>query len=350
MNFKLTYDNQTYSKEDIQSSSSQHSAFLICNEWLKLTPSFTIYTSGSTGKPKSIQLLRTQISSSVQQTQQALNLKENDSCLINLSCDYIAGKMMLFRSIEIGLNATIIPPSKNPLENIHTVFDFYSFVPLQLQTILEETPEKIELLNQAKCIIIGGAKMSQHLINLVTKHLTSPVYATFGMTETVSHIALKLINTPNPDLYFKTLDNTIIDIDQRSCLKIKGDITDNQWIQTNDKITLRQDGFQWIGRVDNVINSGGIKLQIESIESLIESTLNALSIDCRFFVTSLPDSKLGEKVVLFIEGNNLDNQTIESTLKKKLKSYHNPKKIYFIDSFKETLSGKVDKKATLDLI
>lgn len=83
---------------------------------------------------------------------------------------------------------------------------------------------------------------------------------------------------------------------------------------------------------------------------MIESTLNALSIDCRFFVTSLPDSKLGEKVVLFIEGNNLDNQTIESTLKKKLKSYHNPKKIYFIDSFKETLSGKVDKKATLDLI
>lgn len=255
---------------------------------------------------------------------------------------------MIARALDIGLKITIVHPSKNPLIGIDKSFDFYSFVPLQIQTILEETPELIPFLNKAKAIIIGGAKVSVYLYSLIKNTIKAPVYATFGMTETVSHIALKQLNIDNEN--FTILNGIDVSIDERSCLKVKGEVTNNMWIQTNDIVKLLPDGFEWIGRIDNVINSGGIKLQIESIERGIEKAFYDLSLNNRFIIIGKPDHKLGEAVSLIIEGKNINKKIILDQLHNYLSKYEIPKYIIFVDVFHETESKKVDRKKVLDSI
>ena len=197
-------------------------------------------------------------------------LAEGDSCLLNLSAKHIAGKMMLARAMEIGMEITFTPPSANPLEDINRGFDFYAFVPLQLQNILKLTPEKVDSLNQAKAIIVGGAKISLELAQQIEK-ITAPVYATYGMTETVSHIAIQRINGENKDSYFHTLPTITTELDQRACLKIKAPVTNHEWLQTNDIARLHPNGFELLGRIDNVINTGGLKVQAEKVENKVEA-------------------------------------------------------------------------------
>lgn len=338
----------TLNESFFKSKEPSHPSLRFIHQWQSDLDEFKIKTSGSTGKPKNITLSRGQIKTSIQQTKSALKLLKGDSCLINLSVEHIAGKMMIARALDIGLKITIVHPSKNPLIGIDKSFDFYSFVPLQIQTILEETPELIPFLNKAKAIIIGGAKVSVHLYSLIKNTIKAPVYATFGMTETVSHIALKQLNIDNEN--FNILNGIDVSIDERSCLKVKGEVTNNMWIQTNDIVKLLPDGFEWIGRIDNVINSGGIKLQIESIERGIERAFYDLSLNNRFIIIGKPDHKLGEAVSLIIEGKNINKKIILDQLPNYLSKYEIPKQIIFVDVFHETESKKIDRNKVLDSI
>ena len=348
----LTYQNRTYSLEELKSLtfSTEDSLLLFCKQWLNQTPFFEVNTSGSTGEPKTITLSRQQIENSVLQTQKALELTSTDTCLINLSGNHIAAKMMMARALVIGMQATIISPSNNPLKSLTSSFDFHAFVPLQLNAILtENNTAEIALLNKAKAIIIGGAPMSLNLIHKVKERITAPVYATFGMTETVSHIALKKINGI-PNNYFKTVPGIEIDIDDNSCLKVKGAVTKNEWLQTNDIVKLYTEGFEWIGRKDNVINTGGLKFQVEALEKLIEKAFHDLSIEVRFFISKLPHESLGEKIVLVIETDDIiDVRDVKLHLAKSCSKYQIPKTFYFLRKFKETPTGKIDKSGTLFL-
>ena len=315
------------------------------HQWGSGTRSFITNTSGSTGVPKPITLERNQIIASINQTQKALNLERGDTCLINLSPDHIAGKMMVARAMEIGMQMTIVPASKNPLVNIDSAFDFYSFVPLQIQTIIEENPNQIPLLNKAKAIIIGGAKVSVYLQSLIENKISTPVYATFGMTETVSHIALKRLNPLAS--YYSVLNGVEIATDERKCLRIKGEVTNNKWIQTNDIVNLLSRGFNWVGRIDNVINSGGVKLQVEKIELGIERTFHQLKMDNRFIVFGEKNQLFGETVSLIIEAGNIDQKSILKEFSTYLTKYEIPKNIYTLKSFPETDSKKIDRNKTI---
>lgn len=349
----LTYLNKTYSLEDLKNLtfSTEDPLLLFCKQWLNKSSYFEVNTSGSTGEPKLISLSRKQIENSVLQTQQALGLSKSDTCLINLSGEHIAAKMMMARALVIGMDATYIIPTSNPLVKLTSNFDFYAFVPFQLTTILDKKdPNEIARLNKAKAIIIGGSKMSLQLIEKVNKLITAPVYATFGMTETVSHIALKRVNSI-ADSYFKIVPNIEIDIDQDSCLKVKGAVTNNKWLQTNDIVKLRPNGFEWIGRKDNTINSGGLKFQIEPIELMVENVFNKLYITARFFISKLIDEVFGEKIILLIETDEIiDTMELKLHLSKHLTKYQIPKTFYFLHKFKETQTGKIDKLKTISLL
>jgi O-succinylbenzoic acid--CoA ligase len=322
-----------------------------CKGWLNNQPYFQIHTSGSTGKPKLIIISREQMAISARMTAAALGLHENDHAFICLNTDYIAGMMMLVRGLELKLKMTVVPPASNPFKEISsgTIFSFAAFVPLQIQAILND-PESLTFVNSMKAIIVGGGAVNSELEKNIEK-IQTPVYLTYGMTETVSHIALRRLNGPEKSPLYTPLQGVKLRLDQRGCLEINAPVTNNDWVTTNDLVEIQNDNkFKWLGRIDNVINSGGIKIQIEELEAKIEKVFSSTGITRRFFISSLPHTELGESVVLILEGKKSEEEekVIMEKLKPALQKFEIPKAVKFVEQFKMTATEKIDRKNCLN--
>lgn len=318
----------------------QIGSFLL--DWLKPTSYIEVYTSGSTGKPKKIRLKKQHMINSAMATSRFFDLPSSTKALLCLPADYIAGKMMLVRAMFLGWDLDTVPPSSNPLDNLFKVYDFAAMTPFQLDN-------SIARLHLVKKLIIGGGAVSPRLRKMLTD-FDSKIFETYGMTETCSHIAAKRLNPTKKKKSwrpFKLLPNVSIAQDERGCLIIKAPNLLDEEIVTNDVVEIvTYKKFLWKGRYDNIINSGGIKLYPEEIER----KLNKI-IDRRFFVTSMPDDSLGEKLVLFVE-DDFSEETIAELQKaidglKSLDKYEKPKKIYLIEKFEETPNGKIHRDHTV---
>jgi len=324
-----------------------------CNNWIKGQNSFEIKTSGSTGKPKKLQLSRQQILASAQTTNTFFQLNSKDHFLVCMNTRMIAGVMMLVRALEAKASITVIEPTGNPLESYKSYnskgnvgdCNFTAMVPLQIENILSsKSKDSLRVLNKMKAVLVGGGPINDALLTQI-QNLECPVYHTYGMTETVSHIALKRLNGDQKTNYYQTLPNVHIKQNEAGCLMINAPMTNNKWITTNDKVQMLGDTkFTWLGRVDFVINSGGIKIQAEALEKKIEKYFRDQKQEKRFFIAGMPDEKLGEKVCLFIEGDEVDIEFLKSNLKRLLSKYEVPKEIFISRKFYLTESGKVDRK------
>ncbi len=310
--------------------------------WQSTQQEFTIHTSGSTGTPKPIRITRKQMLASIEHTKNAFRLGRGDAALVCINTAYIGGMMMLARSLEIGMEMTIVKPTSNPFLDIEAnkKFDFIALVPLQLEVILNSS--HAPRLNHCKAIIIGGAAVNVHLLEKL-QQVTAPIYATYGMTETVSHIAIKRLNGTEKEDVFTAFENINLSLDNRGCLMIEGAVTNHEKIITNDKVELLKDKqFKWLGRIDHVINSGGVKIQIEILERKIASIFNENGIHYPFFITSKIDKTLGEKVVLCVESERKPNvNEIIDCLKVNLARFEVPKEIIHQQVFARTDTGKV---------
>ena len=318
----------------------ENSTFSFIKEWLQGSEKFKLQTSGSTGTPKEITLTRNQLKQSAERTLRTLNLNQNDTALVCLDTKYIAGKMMLVRALEANTKIVVTEPAANPLQNIESSITFTALVPLQLQEILKHS-DSVQKLNDMKAVIIGGAAVSASLQKEITK-LKCAVYATYGMTETVSHIALQRLNGPDATDFFTVLPGIKITRDQRGCLIIEMPEF-FQPIVTNDLVdVIAPNQFRWLGRFDNVINSGGFKISPEEVEKEIEGLLPHRS----FFVTSILDERLGEKLVLILEGarGNIDLSGLQ------LHPYEIPKDVILLPEFIRTETGKINREKTLRLL
>ncbi|MBC8112585.1 MAG: AMP-binding protein [Verrucomicrobia bacterium] len=354
----LTIAGKTFSKEDLSAFTNfsifneyDQSALLFCKNWLSRQKTFLMHTSGSTGTPKPILLQRKHMLASIQMTRKAFALQAGQTSLVCLNVQYIAGMMMLARGLEIGLEMTVIAPDRLPLAHFSetTAFDFLSFVPLQIQETLEKTPEKIPILNQAKSIIIGGAVVSTALEEKL-QTIQTPVFHTYGMTETVSHIALRRLNGLAKSDSFTVLEGVSIELDERNCLVIASPTAEGRII-TNDVIELSDKGtFRWLGRFDNVINSGGVKVHAEKVEQALENFFQTMGLENRFFIIGLPDEIMGQHVALVIETTlRFEIEKIrEYGLGAGLSKYELPKELAYSEKFAETATGKVDKKESLN--
>lgn len=328
--------------------------------WDSGQQSFTIHTSGSTGIPKPITFTRQQLIDSANLTAKTFNLQEGDTAFCCLSVDYIAGMMMLIRAFEIGMDMMIVEPSSSPftgsekhlyLLNSNRGKNFFAFVPLQIQTILEESDKFLDTLNAAKSIIIGGASISESVHAQIQK-IRAPVYATYGMTETLTHIAIKRLNGLNQEDFFTVLEGIEIAQDERECLKIRSKSTDHEWIVTNDIVEIIGEGrFKLVGRFDNIINSGGVKVQLEKVERVGEEILAKLDFNGRFFAYGVPDDKLGQKLILVVESKMpLSNgNELGLSFSEKLSKFEIPKEIFFVENMIETPTGKIDKIKTVNV-
>lgn len=314
-------------------------------DWLGSASTIKVSTSGSTSSPKSIVIKKEHMVNSALATGNFFGLQAGNTALHCLPTDFIAGKMMLVRALVLGLSVSCVAPTSTPLVTGKKRYDFAAMVPLQLRN-------SVTHLDCIETLIVGGAPVSEDLINEVMDSPTK-IYETYGMTETITHIAIKQVNhLDNARMdglkdVFKTVPNVSLATDTRGCLVIEAPKVAEGLLSTNDMVDLiSQYEFRWLGRYDNVINSGGIKLIPEQIESKLSSI-----IPLRFFVAGLPDKTLGQKLVIVVEGK-MEIKEVRQLLNtaKGLSKYEIPKTIFVFPEFLKTGTGKIRRSKILELL
>ena len=319
-------------------------------QWLNGTQEFGLTTSGSTGNPQPITLQRRQLEASARRTGDFFDLGPGDRALVCLNCEYIGGLMMLVRGLERNMHLTIVEPHADPFAYVaaDAEFDFSAFVPLQLKAVL--AAGHAPRLNRMRAILVGGAPADISLQQEL-QPLTVPVWLTYGMTETCSHVALRRLNGPAATSSYRVLNGIAAGQDARGCLTLRGDVTDDQLIVTNDQVQLLDaHTFEWLGRADFIINSGGVKVPAEKVELVLDVALAEIGAARRCFVAGQPDERLGQTVTAFIEGPALTaalEAQLLGLLAARLGRYEQPRQLRYVPEFKTTATGKLDRPATL---
>jgi len=353
----ITYKNEKYSLNHLDDLVNQapffESGVFFIYQWFSDTDIFSFKSSGSTGVAKTIAISRNQILKSIVLTENALKLKKTDRALVCLAPEYVATKMMLARCLVLDMDILLVAPSSNPLEDLskNEQINFVSFVPMQVQQIIDSGYS--ERLSKINNVLIGGAHVSDALEETL-KLFQNNIYHTYGMTETVSHIALRKLSDGGNSRYFKCLEGIQITTNIDGCLIIKGSITNDEQVVTKDLVEIKNENqFIWQGRQDNLVNSGGVKIIPEQIESLLKTIFKEAEITNEFFISGIQDSKLGQKLILVLEGTppQSDHENlIKTSIKKAFSKYHVPKQTIYLEQFKRTNSGKVKRGETLKYI
>ena len=308
-------------------------------EWNNPSPYVHVQTSGSTGTPKPMLVEKQRMLNSARITCDFLGLREGDTALLCMSLDYIAGKMMVVRSIERGLKLTTVEPSGHPLSTPHSPLDFAAMVPMQVYNTLQ-VAEECERLKQIRHLIIGGGAIDDALASAL-RTFPNHVWSTYGMTETLSHIALRRLNGPEASEWYTPFPSVKVSLNEDSCLVIDAPLVCPSRLVTNDIAELSSGTvpnmkFRILGRKDNVICSGGIKIQIETVERQLRPHLQA-----PFLITKRPDAKFGEAVVLLTEGAVDEGRRVCAQV---LPKYNQPKAYLHVDKIPLTATGKPARK------
>ena len=308
-------------------------------EWNNPSPYVHVQTSGSTGAPKPMLVEKQRMLNSARITCDFLGLREGDTALLCMSLDYIAGKMMVVRSKERGLKLTTVAPSGHPLSTPHSPLDFAAMVPMQVYNSLQ-VPEEKERLMRIRHLIIGGGAIDDALASAL-KTFPNHVWSTYGMTETLSHIALRRLNGPEASEWYTPFPSVKVSLNEDRCLVIDAPLVCPSRLVTNDIAELSSGTvpnmkFRILGRKDNVICSGGIKIQIEEVERQLRPHLQA-----PFLITKRPDAKFGEVVVLLTEGTVPEAKEVCLRI---LPKYHQPRVYLHVDQIPLTATGKPARK------
>ena len=309
-------------------------AFL--QEWQNDKPTVWVYTSGSTGTPKPMQVEKERMMASARLTCSFLGLKEGDSALLCMPLQYIAGKMVVVRSLIANLKLIPVTPSGHPLKDLKEAPTFVAMIPMQVYNSLQ-VPEEQALLREIKQLIIGGGAIDDQLANEL-KDFPNAVWSTYGMTETLSHIALRRLNGKEASHWYSPLKNVHIYLSKANTLVIHAPEVCHDVLITNDIAEINEEGkFRILGRKDNTINSGGVKIQIEQVEETLRK-----HIDIPFQITARKDAKFGEIVViLYIKVK--DEGSIRQICEDILPTYWIPKVYIALDELPITGTGKTDR-------
>lgn len=323
------------------------------SEWNNDSDRVLVHTSGSTGKPKPMMVEKKRMLNSARITCDFLGLKPGDSALLCMSLDYIAGKMVVVRSIERHLHLISVPPSGHPLKDVDEEITFAAMVPMQVYNTLQ-VPEERERLTHIRHLIIGGgaidASLEQELQSLPGD---IAIWSTYGMTETLSHIALRRINGDEASEWYQPFDSVHISQTEEGCLVIDAPQVCAETLVTNDIVEIEpyiynkveKLRFRIKGRKDNVICSGGIKIQIEEVETLLKPHLEKT-----FMLAKKKDGKFGEIAVLLTEDEDI--KKVEATVRRLLSDesekssdhkkykYWIPKEFRYVEHLPLTETGK----------
>ena len=303
-------------------------------EWNNTSDRLLVHTSGSTGTPKPLWVEKRRMEESARITCNFLGLGPGDTSLLCLSPDYIAGKMMIVRSLVRGMRLLEVKPSGHPLRglpSVHPTIDFAAMVPLQVYNSLQVAKER-ECLMSIRHLIIGGGAVDD---DLATELHSFPhaVWSTYGMTETLSHIALRRLNGLQRSDWYTPFDGVNVSLNADGCLVIDAPAVHDGTLVTNDMAEIREGRFRILGRKDNVICSGGIKIQMEVVEQLLHPHLTV-----PFMITRAKDEQWGETVVMLLEQS--DVPAVRAVCQKVLPKYWQPRRFILVDRLPMTMTGK----------
>ena len=311
-------------------------------EWNNDSDYVHVQTSGSTGAPKPMLVEKQRMLNSARITCDFLGLREGDTALLCMSLDYIAGKMMVVRALERRLLLITVAPSGHPLADLSpqlSALSFAAMVPMQVYNALQ-VPAECERLKQIRHLIIGGGAIDDALAAAL-KSFPHHVWSTYGMTETLSHIALRKLNGPDASDYYTPFPSVKVSLNDESCLVINAPEVCSERLVTNDIAELSEGRFRILGRKDNVICSGGIKIQTEQVERQLRPYLSQ-----PYLITKRPDEKFGEVVVLLTEGPVDEAHAVCERI---LPKYFQPKAYLHVDKIPLTETGKPARKQAEDL-
>ncbi|MCR5469962.1 MAG: AMP-binding protein [Prevotella sp.] len=313
-------------------------AFL--SEWNDASEFVHVQTSGSTGAPKPMLVEKRRMLASARITCDFLGLRSGDTALLCMSLDYIAGKMMVVRSIERGLKLISVEPSGHPLSNVEYV-DFAAMVPMQVYNSLQ-VPEERERLMRIRHLIIGGGAIDDQMAAEL-RTFPNAVWSTYGMTETLSHIALRRISGPDASEWYTPFPSVRVTHNDEGCLVINAPEVCEEPLVTNDIVEFSSDHskFRIIGRRDNVICSGGIKIQIEEVERHLRPHLHV-----PYLLTKRHDPKFGEVAVLLTEGSVEEAREV---CQRMLSKYHQPRYYLHVARIPLTETGKPARQEAIRL-
>lgn len=310
--------------------------YLFLNEWFDASPVITVHTSGSTGVPKGLVVRKDRMMQSARLTCEFLNLQAGDTALLCMNLRYIGAMMMVVRSLVAGLNLVVRPASGHPLSDVEVPLKFAAMVPLQVYNTLR-VPAERKRLEHTDILIIGGGAVDDSL-EAELKTIPIAAYSTYGMTETLSHIALRRLNGEAASKCYYPFPSVELSLSAENTLIVKAPLICDDVLQTNDIACLCSDGgFTIAGRKDNVINSGGIKIQAEEMENRLQPF-----IPVPFAVTAVPDPRLGQALTLLIAGKP-DIKELENKLQAVLETYYRPKHIFITELIPQTENGKIDR-------
>lgn len=306
-------------------------------EWNNADDRVLVHTSGSTGQPKPMWASKRLMANSARMTCDFLHLQPGDTALLCLPVDYIAGKMVVVRAMVRQLQLVIKAPQAHPLAGMHQAPTFAAMVPMQVTSSLNNAHER-QLLADIRQLIIGGGAIDETLEKEL-RDFPNNVWSTYGMTETLSHIALRKINGKDADQWYTPFDHVNIATDHRGCLTIHAPLVCDNSLTTNDMVEIHPDGrrFRIIGRVDNVINSGGVKIHIEQVEERLRN-----AVDVPFAITKRRDPLLGEMVVMLVQSTELD--ALRQCCEQCLPAYWRPRLFISVDKIPTTDTGKPARK------
>lgn len=333
-------------------SYNQQQALLIAQQWQNGEDVFVVHTSGSTGTPKPIEWKRKFIEISAKQTLAVFDANDDDIIFLCLSVQTAGGVMMLIRGLIGDIPVNVVEPTGNPMEQLTADHNYTlaSFVPLQMHHMLTGYDfSSVQKLNKFRKVLVGGASMNNNWSKRFTD-LDPEFYHTYGMTETYTHIALRKLNGEKATPRFVPMQGIQVSKDRDERLVINAELTGYADIVTNDRVVIYKDGsFEVLGRIDNVINSGGIKIQLEKIDNALARLKQLMGRE--YFTWYEADKELGQKLVAIIKGepiDPMDEYEAKVDLRSFLEKYEVPKAFYYIEDFVLTQSGKIQRQQTAD--
>lgn len=344
MNDKYILNHQTFTKDGILNFAAdklnqpeltewEHDLYSFIQTWFSGSAYVSIYTSGSTGTPKEIKILKERMRLSAQRTLDYFEVEPLENILLCLPVKYIAGMMMVVRAFTGLLNLIAVSPNQLKIDRIEDTIGFASMVPLQIERLIDQH----QPLDRIQKLLLGGTPVSENLSNKLKSSFKGQLWETYGMTETITHVAVRKLR--DEAQVFHALPGITFSIDNRDCLMINDPLVQDLAVQTNDRVELLSaTSFRLLGRVDYVINSGGIKIQPEVLERTLEPYMTV-----RFCITSIPDESLGEMLVLVVE-KGVNPESIQRALTQ-IGSYSRPRKIFELEKIPVTNNGKIDLKA-----
>ena len=301
-------------------------------EWLDDSTTITLHTSGSTGTPKEIAVPKLGMMKSARRTIDFFNFQPGETALLCMPLKYVGAKMVAVRAWMSGMHLLGASPSLHPFAHLRQGVDFVSLTPLQAYETLQ-VPRERKLLAQSKHVLLGGGAISPTLEQMLTQ-LPCAVWSSYGMTETYSHIALRRINGASASPYYRALAGVQLSANDTGALVIHDTCTDVGPLVTNDVVELiEHDLFLPIGRLDNVVNCGGVKHTLDQLERLLSDFPHP------FFLAKRKDEKFGEIIIMIYQAEH-EYDEIKAYCAARLHKHAVPKDFIRVDQLPLTENGK----------